>query len=150
MSPRYFRLSAGLALVTMLAACQPEAAEVPVVAAAPPVDGAAAAAAPAAAPAAAAPAKASFTLGCTSSVYDSGSGTYQFQPKGYVDIAGGSYTYRGFEQPSTGKLRDEGGTLHFEGGWLDGGEAVPMDDRPGQYRLTSPAAGERWSCKQTD
>jgi hypothetical protein len=86
-------------------------------------------------------------FGCTQSVYDSGSGMYQFQPRGYVEFDGGRYAYRGFENPSTGSVEAAAnGALTLRGGYLDGGEFVPMDDRPGQYTLTTP--GFRWSCKR--
>ncbi|KFN48692.1 hypothetical protein [Arenimonas composti] len=85
-------------------------------------------------------------FGCTQSVYDSGSGMYQFQPRGYVEFSGGGYVYRGFENPSEGRIEaGANGAVTLRGGYLDGGEFVPMDDRPGQYTLTTP--GFRWSCK---
>lgn len=92
------------------------------------------------------------TLGCTQSVYDSGSGMYAFEPRGFIDLhADGTYAYRGFEQPSKGSTAAAAdGILRFEGGHLDGGEAVPITGRPGRYTLTAPAIGDRWSCGGDD
>ena len=89
-------------------------------------------------------------FGCTRSVYDSSSGTFEFQPRGFVEFDdGGGYAYRGFENPSEGRVVAEGAVRRFEGGHLDGGEFVPVEDRPGQFTLTAPGIVERWSCKDT-
>lgn len=85
-------------------------------------------------------------FGCTKSSYDAGSGTYEFLPRGYIEFDGGAYAYRGFENPSEGRVGG-GPVFRFEGGHLDGGEFTPIDDRPGQYTLTAPGIDGRWSCK---
>ena len=61
----------------------------------------------------------------------------------------GGYAYLGFEHPSEGRVSVDGSTRRFAGGHLDGGEFVPVEDRPGQYTLTAPGIDERWSCKDT-
>ena len=89
-------------------------------------------------------------FGCTRSVYRAGDGTYEFQPRGFVEFDGdGGYAYLGFEHPSEGRVSVDGSTRRFAGGHLDGGEFVPVEDRPGQYTLTAPGIDERWSCKDT-
>ena len=86
-------------------------------------------------------------FGCTKSSYDAASGTYEFLPRGYIEFEGGAYAYRGFENPSEGRVGG-GPVFRFKGGHLDGGEFTPIDDRPGQYTLTAPGIDGRWSCKQ--
>ena len=89
-------------------------------------------------------------FGCTRSVYRASDGTYEFQPRGFVDFDGdGGNAYLGFESPSEGRVGADGSTRRFAGGHLDGGEFVPIEDRPGQYTLTAPGIDERWSCKDT-
>ena len=89
-------------------------------------------------------------FGCTRSVYRAGDGTYEFQPRGFVEFDGdGGYAHLGFEHPSEGRVSVDGSTRRFAGGHLDGGEFVPVEDRPGQYTLTAPGIDERWSCKDT-
>lgn len=85
---------------------------------------------------------------CTASSFNSRTGMYEFAPKGAFVLAGdGTYQYLGFAQPSPGRYRlDAAGTVSFAGGHLDGGEAIPIVQRPGRYYLTAPAIGERWTC----
>ena len=87
-------------------------------------------------------------FGCTRSVYRAADGTYEFQPRGFVEFDGtGGYAYLGFESPSEGRVAADGAVRRFAGGHLDGGEFVPVDDRPGQFTLTAPGIDERWSCR---
>ena len=129
-------------IVLVAAGCTPSDGD----AATPPVAADADAAAPAAADVVAAG-----RFGCTRSVYHATDGTYEFQPRGFVEFDGdGGYAYRGFESPSEGRVVADGAARRFAGGYLDGGEFVPVEDRPGQYTLTAPGIDERWSCKDTD
>lgn len=89
--------------------------------------------------------------GCTSSVYSGGS--YEFQPRGSIVLAAdGTYQYLGFEQPSPGRYRfNAEGKFSFEGGYLNGGEATPFEDRPGRFALVAPELPEhRWTCGMVD
>jgi hypothetical protein len=91
--------------------------------------------------------------GCTASRYSSASGMIEYELKGSLVLAAdGTYQYLGFETPSTGRYRTEGsGTVRFEGGHLDGGEATPVEDRPGKYFLVAPGIAEnRWTCGMGD
>lgn len=87
--------------------------------------------------------------GCTSSQYSGG--YYQYTPKGSFTLKkDGSYTYSGFQKPSSGKYTvDEQGNLHFKGGYLDGGEAEKID-RPNKFFLVFPTIPDnRWTCGLT-
>lgn len=112
---------------------------------------AAAAAVPATAPSDPAPAAGTVPagrFGCTRSVYRAVDGTYEYQPRGFVEFDGtGGYAYLGFESPSEGRVVADGAVRRFSGGHLDGGEFVPVEDRPGQFTLTAPGIDERWSCR---
>lgn len=89
--------------------------------------------------------------GCTSAEYNSATGFHEFKPMGSVTLAGdGGYSYRGFRKPSTGSYASDDGRLSFRGGHLDGGQATPIADRPGQFTLTAPGNAARWSCKKVD
>jgi hypothetical protein len=84
--------------------------------------------------------------GCTASKYRNGS--YEYIPRGsFVITANGKYTYNGFEQPSKGSMTvDEKGAIHFKDGYLDGGEATPID-RPNKFFLVFPTIPDnRWTC----
>ena len=84
--------------------------------------------------------------GCTASKYRNGS--YEYIPKGsFVVSAGGKYTYNGFEEPSKGTYTvAESGAINFKGGYLDGGEAMPID-RPNKFFLVFPTIPDnRWTC----
>ncbi len=88
-------------------------------------------------------------LGCTASQYDAGSQSYEFQPRGSVVLeADGSYRHLGFREPSSGEFRvDARGVVGFTGGYLEGGELSPMEDRPGRFYLVFPANPDnRWTC----
>ncbi|HEV7333561.1 MAG TPA: hypothetical protein VGN63_21185 [Flavisolibacter sp.] len=84
--------------------------------------------------------------GCTASKYQNGS--YTFIPRGsFVLEKNGKYTYNGFEKPSAGTFTvDAEGSLHFKGGYFDGGKAEKID-RPNKYFLVFPANPDnRWTC----
>jgi hypothetical protein len=92
--------------------------------------------------------------GCTSSSYNSSSGFYESTPRGSVVLsADGSYRYLGLETPSPGRYlyHSTSGKITFQGGYLDQGEATPMDDRPNRYFLVFPTIpGGRWTCGLAD
>lgn len=103
------------------------------------------------APAAATPAVARVAgrYGCTASRATADG--IEYQMKGSITLAAdGAYTYQGFEQPSAGRFQaDSGGVLYFAGGFLDGGEATPVEDRPGKFFVVAPGIPEhRWTCGQ--
>ena len=84
--------------------------------------------------------------GCTSSSYKGG--FYEYTPRGsFVLSKDGSYTYSGFQKPSTGKFSaDAKGNLLFKGGYFDGGKAEKID-RPNKFFLVFPGIpGNRWTC----
>ena len=86
---------------------------------------------------------------CTTSTYNGRTGMYEYAPKGaFVLASDGTYQYLGFSQPSGGRYRLDAaaGTVTFAGGYLAGGEATPIVQRPGRYYLTAPGIGERWTC----
>lgn len=86
--------------------------------------------------------------GCTSSKYNSSTGFYEYTPHGsFVISTDGKYSYIGFEKPSKGTFTiDEKGVLHFKSGYLDGGEATPID-RPNKFFLVYPTIPDnRWTC----
>ncbi len=92
--------------------------------------------------------------GCTSSRYDSSSGFYEYTPRGSVVLsADGSYHYLGLETPSPGRYSYDStsGKITFRSGYLDHGEATPMDDRLDRYFLVFPTIpGGRWTCGLAD
>lgn len=92
--------------------------------------------------------------GCTSSSYNSSSGFYEYTPRGSVVLnADGSYRYLGLETPSPGRYRYDSisGKITFQDGYLDHGEATPMEDRPNRYYLVFPTIpGGRWTCGLAD
>jgi hypothetical protein len=92
--------------------------------------------------------------GCTSSSYNSSSGFYEYTPRGSVVLsADGTYRYLGFETPILGRYRYDStsGKITFQGGYLDHGEATPLDDRPNRYFLVFPTIpGGRWTCGLAD
>jgi hypothetical protein len=88
--------------------------------------------------------------GCTASKYRNGS--YEYTPRGsFVITKDGTYTYSGFQKPSTGKfIVDKSGNLLFKGGYLNGGKAEKID-RPNKFFLVFPANPDnRWTCGCTD
>jgi len=83
---------------------------------------------------------------CTASKYSGG--FYQYTPKGsFTIMKDGTYTYYGFEKPSTGKYTvDEKGNLLFKGGYFNGGKAEKID-RPNKFFLVFPSNPDnRWTC----
>lgn len=83
---------------------------------------------------------------CTASKYRNGS--YEYLPRGSFTIAkNGTYSYLGFEKPSTGKFSvDKVGNLSFSGGYLDKGQAEKID-RPNKFFLVFPTNPDnRWTC----
>jgi hypothetical protein len=90
------------------------------------------------------------TYGCTASKYRNGS--YEYIPRGsFIITKGGTYTYSGFQKPSSGKFTvDAKGNLLFKGGYLDGGKAEKID-RPNKFFLVFPSIPDnRWTCGCTD
>lgn len=88
--------------------------------------------------------------GCTASKYSGG--FYQYTPKGsFVITKNGTYTYFGFQKPSSGKFSiDEKGNLLFKGGYFDGGKAEKID-RPNKFFLVFPSNPDnRWTCSCND
>jgi hypothetical protein len=84
--------------------------------------------------------------GCTASRYRGGQ--VEYTPKGsFVLAANGTYTYYGFQQPSTGKFTvGKDGNLLFTGGYFNGGKAEKID-RPNKFFLTFPGIPDnRWTC----
>jgi hypothetical protein len=84
--------------------------------------------------------------GCTASKYNGGS--VQYLPRGsFVITKAGTYTYSGFEKPSSGKYTvDAKGNLLFKGGYFDGGKAEKID-RPHKFFLVVPANPDnRWTA----
>jgi|GEM_PF-1777468 len=85
--------------------------------------------------------------GCTASAYRNGS--YEYLAKGSLLISKtGKYTYLGFEKPSTGTFQvDANGVISFKGGYLDKGQATPIEDRENRYYLVFPTIPDgRWTC----
>lgn len=90
---------------------------------------------------------------CTESRYDSATSMYEYDARGAFTLsADGRYSYLGFARPSAGRYSVDGGSgkVKFAGGHLDGGEATPIEGRPGRYYLTAPATGSRWTCGLAD
>lgn len=84
--------------------------------------------------------------GCTASKYRNGA--YEYIPRGSFTIdKNGTYTYLGFEKPSSGKYSiDKRGNLLFAGGYLDKGKAEKID-RPHKFFLVFPSNPDnRWTC----
>jgi hypothetical protein len=84
---------------------------------------------------------------CTASKYINGQ--YEYLPKGSIVFSkDGTYTYYGFEKPSTGKYKVDGtGVITFNGGYLKGGKATPMEGRENRYYVVSPTIPDgRWTC----
>lgn len=84
--------------------------------------------------------------GCTASSYSGGSISYT--PRGsFIITAKGTYTYLGFEKPSTGTYTvDKKGNLSFKGGYLNGGNAEKID-RPNKFFVVFPGIPDnRWTC----
>ena len=87
---------------------------------------------------------------CVASKYINGS--YELTPKGYFIInRNGSYTYYGFEKPSSGKFTiDAKGDLSFKGGYFDGGKAEKID-RPNKFFIVFPSNPDnRWTAGYVD
>jgi hypothetical protein len=85
---------------------------------------------------------------CTASKYTGGS--YEYLPKGsFVLAKKGTYTYNGFAKPSTGTFSvDAKGVISFKGGYLDKGQATPMEGEQNRYYLVFPTIPDgRWTCK---
>lgn len=84
--------------------------------------------------------------GCTASKYVNGA--YEFIPRGsFILNKNGTYSYLGFEKPSTGKyVIDNSGDLSFIGGYLDKGKAEKTD-RPNRFFVVFPSNPDnRWTC----
>jgi hypothetical protein len=88
--------------------------------------------------------------GCTASKYRNGSHEYILRGS-FVIAKDGTYTYSGFQKPSTGKfIVDKRGNLLFKGGYLNGGKAEKID-RPNKFFLVFPANPDnRWTCGCSD
>ncbi|WP_026762950.1 hypothetical protein [Sediminibacterium salmoneum] len=88
--------------------------------------------------------------GCTATKYING--FYQYSPKGsFIINKNGSYTYLGFEKPSTGKFTvDEKGNLQFKGGYFDGGKAEKIDTSNRFFLVFPSNPDNRWTCSLTD
>ena len=83
---------------------------------------------------------------CTASKYVNGS--YEYIARGSFTIQkNGTYTYNGFEKPSTGKFEvDKDGNLLFTGGYFDKGKAEKID-RPNKFFVVFPTIPDnRWTC----
>lgn len=83
---------------------------------------------------------------CTASKYRNGS--YEFIGRGSLTLlAGGKYSYQGFEKPSTGTYTsDAKGNLAFKGGYLNGGQGEKFKGE-NRFFLTFPANPDhRWTC----
>lgn len=144
---------AALVVVTTAQACADSADALPP--AVPSVDGKTTAAPVASAlvaatPPLAGPAPKPGKYGCTASRYNSNSGMTEYEMKGsFFLTADGGYEYHGFETPSAGRYRvePETGKLLFQGGYFDGGEAAPVEDRPDKYFVVFPTIPDRrWTC----
>lgn len=88
--------------------------------------------------------------GCVASKYNNGE--YEFIPRGSVILKDdGSYTYRGFESPSSGEFEtDNAGNILFRDGYLKDGKAEKTD-REGKYLLTFPSNPDnRWTMSYAD
>ncbi|MEO9209656.1 MAG: hypothetical protein ABI208_01080 [Ginsengibacter sp.] len=88
--------------------------------------------------------------GCTASKYRNGS--YEYIPRGYFVISkNGTYTYYGFQKPSSGKFTvDAKGDLSFQGGYFDGGKAEKID-RPNKFFIVFPTNPDnRWTAGYVD
>jgi hypothetical protein len=88
------------------------------------------------------------SYGCTSSTYSVTTSSYEFQPRGSVEIlANGTYRYLGLRTPSVGQYQPSDGKLSFRGGYLAGGEATSMEGQPTRFYLVAPTLpGNRWTC----
>lgn len=87
--------------------------------------------------------------GCTATKYVNR--FYEYRPKGsFVLAKNGTYTYYGFEKPCTGTFNvNASGAISFEGGYFNGGEATPMEDRENRYYVGFPAIPDnRWTCSR--
>ena len=85
---------------------------------------------------------------CTASKYAGGS--YEYLPKGsFILSKNGTYAYNGFAKPSTGSFSvDAKGVISFKGGYLDKGQATPMEGQGNRYYLVFPTIPDgRWTCK---
>jgi hypothetical protein len=85
---------------------------------------------------------------CTASKCSGGS--YEYIAKGsFVLNKNGSYAYNGFSKPSTGTFSvDAKGVISFKGGYLDKGQATPMEGEQNRYYLVFPTIPDgRWTCR---
>jgi hypothetical protein len=85
---------------------------------------------------------------CTASKYVNGA--YEYLPKGsFVLNKNGTYAYNGFAKPSTGTFSvDANGVISFKGGYLDNGQATPMEGEQNRYYLVFPTIPDgRWTCR---
>lgn len=86
--------------------------------------------------------------GCVSSKFKGG--FYEYSPRGSFTLStGGSYSYQGFEKPSTGQYSFDkaSGKISFTGGYLDKGEATPIEGDKNRFYLVTPTLPEhRWTC----
>ncbi|WP_207496949.1 agenet domain-containing protein [Aridibaculum aurantiacum] len=106
---------------------------------------------PAANTASAKPAVKTGKYGCTASKYSGGS--YTYLPKGSFELkANGAYAYNGFEKASNGTFAvGSGGVITFSSGYLNGGEATPMEGSENRYYLVFPTIPDgRWTCRLLD
>jgi hypothetical protein len=92
---------------------------------------------------------ASGRYGCTSSQFSSSAHAIEYTPRGSIELAAdGTYRYLGLQTPSAGKYqRDASGKLAFSGGYLNGGEATPIEGETNRFQIvTATLPGGRWTC----
>lgn len=91
---------------------------------------------------------------CTSSRYNSATGSYEYDPKGSFTLsADGVYRYNGFGKPSSGRYSFDArsGKVTFKGGYFDRGEATPIEGRANRFYLVFPTIPDnRWTCGLVD
>lgn len=84
--------------------------------------------------------------GCTASKY--ANGEVEYQARGFLTLfENGTYKYDGLEEPKEGKYTiTDSGKLLFTSGYLNNGEASPVENS-NKYYVTFPANNDsRWTC----
>lgn len=91
--------------------------------------------------------------GCTSSHYNFQTKYHEFTPHGSIVLSSnGAYSYLAFEKPSVGayKIDLTSGKVFFSGGYLNNGEATPIEGQSNRFYLVFPAImatnAHRWTC----